>query len=62
MIKFDVGSILTLKKKHPCGSFDFKVARGGSDVRIICTGCARDLTIPRISLEKMIRSVSDQKD
>ena len=62
MIKFDVGSTLTLKKKHPCGSFDFKVLRSGSDVRILCEGCGRDLTLPRISLEKMIRSVNGAKD
>lgn len=61
IVKFDVDSILTLRKKHPCGSFDFKVARCGSDVRIICAGCGRDLTMPRIALEKAIRAVNGQK-
>lgn len=61
IVKFGVDSILTLKKKHPCGSLDFKVARCGSDVRIICVGCGRDLTIPRIALEKAIRAVDGQK-
>ena len=61
IVKFEVDSILTLKKKHPCGGFDFKVARCGSDVRIVCIGCGRDLTIPRITLEKAIRAVDGQK-
>ena len=61
IVKFEVDSILTLKKKHPCGSPDFKVARCGSDVRIICVGCGRDLTMPRITLEKAIRAVDGQK-
>lgn len=61
IVKFEVGSILTLKKKHPCGSLDFKVARSGSDVRIICVGCGRDLTLPRITLEKSIRAVDGNK-
>lgn len=61
IVKFEVGSILTLKKKHPCGSLDFKVARNGSDVRIICVGCGRDLTLPRITLEKSIRAVDGNK-
>ncbi len=61
IVKFDVDSVLTLRKKHPCGSFDFKVARCGSDVRIICAGCGRDLTMPRIALEKAIRAVNGQK-
>lgn len=58
IVKFSVGDTLTLKKKHPCGSFDFSVARCGSDIRIICKGCGRDLTLPRISLEKMIKNVT----
>ena len=58
IIKFSVGDVLTLKKKHPCGSFDFTVTRCGSDVRIVCRGCSRDLILPRISLEKMIKGVS----
>lgn len=61
IVKFEVDDILTLKKKHPCGSFDFKVARGGSDVRIVCVGCGRDLTMPRITLEKAIRAINEQK-
>ena len=61
VVKFEVNNILTLKKKHPCGSFNFKVARCGSDVRIVCVGCGRDLTMPRIALEKAIRAVNEQK-
>ena len=53
--KFNEGDIITLKKKHPCGTDKFRVARCGSDVRIICSGCGRDLTLPRISLEKSIK-------
>ena len=57
IIHFSVGDTLVLKKKHPCSSDNFKVMRGGSDVRIICKNCGRDLTIPREKLEKMIKKV-----
>ena len=57
IIHFSVGDLLVLKKKHPCSSDTFKVMRGGTDVRIVCTGCSRDLTIRRDSLEKMIKQV-----
>ncbi|MBQ2876644.1 MAG: DUF951 domain-containing protein [Clostridia bacterium] len=56
-LKFNVGDVLLMKKKHPCSSDLFKVARLGSDVRIICQGCGRDLTLQRDSLEKMIKRV-----
>ncbi len=61
IIYFSVGDSLVLKKKHPCSSDIFKVMRGGSDVRIICTKCNRDLTIPREKLEKMIKKVISKK-
>ena len=57
IIYFSVGDKLILKKKHPCSSDEFKVMRGGSDVRIICSKCQRDLTIQREKLEKMIKKV-----
>ncbi len=55
--KFNVGDILELKKQHPCGSKQFTCARTGSDIRIICNGCGRDMTLPRIKLEKAIKRI-----
>ena len=57
IIRFDVKDRIQLKKKHPCGSDIFSVARAGSDIRIVCEGCARDLTLEREKLEKMIKKV-----
>ena len=57
IIKFRVGNVLELKKPHPCGEKLFKVLRVGSDVRIVCTGCGRDMTVDRIKLEKSIKNV-----
>ena len=57
MIRFSVGDMLVMKKPHPCGQNLFKVARTGSDVRIICQKCLRDVTVDRLKLEKNIKSV-----
>ena len=57
IIYFNAGDCLVLRKKHPCSSDVFKVMRGGTDVRIVCKNCGRDLTIPREKLEKMIKKV-----
>ena len=62
IIRFNQGDKLLLKKKHPCGFDTFSVARCGSDVRIICTGCGRDLTVEREKLEKMIKKVVPKGD
>ncbi|MBR6921036.1 MAG: DUF951 domain-containing protein [Clostridia bacterium] len=57
VIKIKENDILQLKKKHPCGSSLFKAVRVGSDVRVICQGCGRDLTLPREKLEKSIKKI-----
>ncbi|MBR5515973.1 MAG: DUF951 domain-containing protein [Clostridia bacterium] len=57
IIKFEPGNILIMKKKHPCGSNRMKVLRVGSDIRISCEGCGRDMTVAREKLEKNIKEV-----
>lgn len=57
IIRFNVGDILVMKKKHPCSSAEFKVMRIGTDVRIVCVGCGRDITLGREALEKSIKQV-----
>lgn len=52
-----LGDVLELKKPHPCGDRHFKVLRVGSDVRICCLKCGRDMTMERIKLEKAVRRI-----
>lgn len=58
ILKIDVGDTLELKKPHPCGNKLFKVLRVGSDVRIVCQSCGRDMTLDRIKLEKAVKSIT----
>ena len=58
VIKFDVGDILEMKKAHPCGGNKMRVLRTGSDIRVGCTVCGRDMTLPRVKLEKNIKKVN----
>lgn len=57
IIKIEVGNTLKMKKKHPCGSDKMTVLRIGSDIRVVCQGCGRDMTLPREKLEKNIKEV-----
>ena len=59
ILKISVGDILELKKPHPCGNSLFKVLRAGSDVRIECVNCKRDMTLDRIKLEKAIKAIKN---
>ncbi len=58
--KINVGDILELKKPHPCGNKLFKVLRVGSDIRIVCECCGRDMTLERIKLERSIKNIKSE--
>ena len=57
--KFNVGDTLVMKKNHACGkkSLRFLVLTLGSDIKIRCLQCGREVTVPRVKLEKNIRLV-----
>jgi hypothetical protein len=57
ILKLSEGDILELKKPHPCGNKLFRVLRAGSDVRIVCNECGRDMTLDRIKLEKSVKQI-----
>ena len=52
-----VGDIIKLKKKHPCGSFEWEVLRIGADFRLICVGCGNPVMISRKLVEINIRNL-----
>ena len=56
-MEFFINDKLRLKKKHPCGGEEFIVMRLGSDIKLRCSSCSREIMLPRIKLEKMIRAV-----
>lgn len=56
-----VGDIVTLKKTHPCGSYDWEVLRTGIDFRLKCQGCGHMVMIPRVKLEKNIKKINFEK-
>lgn len=51
------GDELEMKKPHPCGCSRFSVLRVGMDFKIRCTGCSREVMLPRKKIEKNIRAV-----
>lgn len=58
ILKLNVDDVIELKKEHPCGGKLFKILRVGSEVRIICQNCGRDMTLERVKLEKAIKKIN----
>lgn len=52
-----LGSILELKKGHPCGANEWEIVRFGADCKIKCLGCGRIVLIDRPTLKKRIKKV-----
>ncbi len=60
-MEIEIGDILTLKKKHPCGSNEWKVLRVGMDLRIKCLGCDHMVMVPRNKITKNIKSIRKEQ-
>lgn len=58
MDKYSVGDIVKLKKKHPCGSFEWEILRVGADFRLKCCGCGHQIMIARKLVEKNERGLT----
>lgn len=46
-MEYNVGDIVKLKKKHPCGSDEWEILRVGADFRLKCMGCGHQIMIAR---------------
>jgi hypothetical protein len=61
-LKINVGDIIELKKKHPCGGNTFIVRRAGMDFRLECTTCNSQIWLTRPNLEKRLRKIIENND
>ena len=54
-----LGDVLIMKKSHPCSksAVRFKVMTLGSDIKIRCLECEREVTVARLKLEKSIKTI-----
>ena len=57
MRDYKLGSIVVMKKSHPCGENRWEITRMGIDIKIKCTKCNRDVMLSRIDFEKKLKKV-----
>jgi len=55
--EYDVGDVVEVKKKHPCGSKQWQILRVGMDIKLQCCGCSRTLMMPRTKFNRMGQKV-----
>lgn len=52
-----IGDTVRLKKKHPCGSYEWQVVRLGADIGIKCRQCGHRVLLPRSVFERRVKAV-----
>ncbi len=55
--KYQLGSIVIMKKPHPCGTNEWEITRVGADIKIKCRHCGRTILLPRIEFNKKLKKV-----
>ncbi|HJM89286.1 MAG TPA: DUF951 domain-containing protein [Dehalococcoidia bacterium] len=55
-----MGDVLRLRRKHPCGGFDWDVVRVGLDVGLRCRTCERRVLLDRPTLQKRIAEIVER--
>jgi len=57
VIEIKLGDVVHLKKKHPCGSYEWQVVRLGADIRIKCLKCQHRVLLERSVFERRVKNV-----
>ena len=55
--KYELNSLVIMKKPHPCKTNLFKITRVGIDIKIECVNCKRTIMMDRLEFEKKLKKV-----
>ena len=55
--EYKLGSVVTMKKEHPCGTNEWEITRLGADIKIKCINCGRTVMLPRLEFHKKIKKI-----
>jgi len=56
VMELKLGDTVRLKKKHPCGSYEWEVVRLGADIGIKCLKCQRRVLLGRSVFERRLKT------
>ncbi len=56
VMEIKLGDVVRLKKKHPCGSYEWQVIRLGADIGIRCLSCQHRVLLERGVFERRVKA------
>ncbi len=57
LVDVHVGDVVTLRKPHPCGSYDWQVTRIGADIGLKCARCGRRIMLARSEFNRRLKKL-----
>lgn len=57
---YTLGTKVTMKKAHPCGTNLWEIVRLGADIKLKCINCGRTVMIPRIEFNKKLKKIIEE--
>jgi hypothetical protein len=55
-MEIELGDVVRLRKKHPCGGDEWQVVRLGADIGIKCLKCQRQVLLERGTFERRMKT------
>ncbi len=55
VMEIKLGDVVHLKKKHPCGNYEWQVVRLGADIGIKCLKCGHRVLLKRSVFERRVK-------
>ncbi len=56
----EMGQKVSLRKKHPCGGYDWVVVRLGADIGLVCLTCGHKVLLSRRELAKRMKPIKNE--
>jgi len=62
VMEIKLGDVVRLRKKHPCGGYDWQVVRLGADIGIKCLKCQHRVLLERSIFEHRVKTFVSRGD
>ena len=59
--KYELNSIVEMKKQHACGTNEWQITRLGVDIKLKCINCGREIMMDRLEFERKLRRIISEK-
>ena len=61
-VQVTTGDSVTMRKPHPCGSYEWNVTRTGADIGLQCVTCGRRVMLTRDDFERRVKKVASSRN